>query len=314
MKSRQSRSSLRAPLTVIAAVMAAAVCLTAQAPARTKTKTQSVPHTSWGDPDLQGVWTNLNETPLQRVSEEDKAAAIAEEIRRYGKVGHDRPDADTYHDKGVQSPLRPSLIVDPADGRLPIVAGKRVREDLEAMNDSYLNHGAAQRCITKGVPGVMFSSDYGSVYVIAQSPGYVVILPEMIHDARIIPVDGRPHVSAGVRLWNGDPRGHWEGATLVVETTNFNNKGDVKGGVRQTETLRVVERFTRLDAKTIDYRATFEDPAFTRPWTVAFPLNLDSSYQMLEYACHEGNGEYMQNTLKAGRFRDAEQKKKTQER
>jgi hypothetical protein len=154
------------------------------------------------------------------------------------------------------------------------------------------------RCITRGAPAGMFPAGYNNAYQIVQSKGYVVIHYEMIHEARIIPIDGRPHLPANVRSWNGDPRGRWEGNTLVVDTTNYNSKGWIATaaaggrikGVPQTESLHVVERFTRIDANTIDYEATIDDPKmFTRPWTVSVPLHRDPTYRIYEYACHEGN-------------------------
>jgi hypothetical protein len=148
------------------------------------------------------------------------------------------------------------------------------------------------------VPGGMFPAGYNNAYQIVQTPGYVVIHYEMIHEARIIPIDGGPHLPGHVRLWNGDPRGRWEGTTLVVETTNYNHKGWIATqaaagrikGIPQTESLRVVERLTPIDANTIDYEATIDDPkTFTRPWTVSIPLHRNPTYRIYEYACHEGN-------------------------
>jgi hypothetical protein len=171
------------------------------------------------------------------------------------------------------------------------------------------------------MPGRMLEGGLGGYnrgYEIFQSPGYVVIFQEMIHATRIIPVDGRPHVGATIRQWHGDSRGHWEGNTLVVETTNFNNKGLGTGGRPQTEALTIVERITRTDAKTLDYQATFTDPnVYTKPWTARQPHNLDPDYVIYEYACHEGNTRYMTGVLTQGRLRDAEEaeaaKKKQQQ-
>jgi hypothetical protein len=162
------------------------------------------------------------------------------------------------------------------------------------------------------VPGGIFPAGYGSGYQILQSPGYVAIVYEMIHEARIIPLEGRPHLGSGFRLWNGDSRGHWEGNTLVVDITNYNDKGSVATNIAtqrvraipQSEDLHVVERFTRVDENTINYEATIEDPkVFTSPWKVAMPLHREPEYQMFEYACHEGN-HAVPNTLSAGRARD----------
>jgi hypothetical protein len=158
----------------------------------------------------------------------------------------------------------------------------------------------------------MFPAGYNNGYQIMQIPGYVVILYEMIHEARIIPLDGRPHVGSSVRMWNGDPRGRWEGNTLVVETTNFNDKGSIATsaatgrirGIPHSEELRVVERFTPVDANTMGYEVTIEDPkVYTRPWKVALPLTRDENYRMFEYSCHEHNMS-LTNELTGGRALD----------
>jgi hypothetical protein len=173
------------------------------------------------------------------------------------------------------------------------------------------------RCVTRGMPGGMLPAGYNNAYQIMQFPGYVVILYEMIHEARIIPLDGRPAPPAQVRSWNGEPRGRWEGDTLVVETTNYNNLGWIATsqaggrikGIRHTDRLHVVERFRRAAADTISYSATIVDPEiYTAPWTVAFPLTADPDYRIYEYACHEGNYA-MENMLRGARAQDAAQKK-----
>jgi hypothetical protein len=188
--------------------------------------------------------------------------------------------------------------VDPPDGRVPVKPDAEKQRDRNLTNvDTYEFMSPWDRCITRG-PGAMFPAGYNNAYKIVQTPGYVVILYEMIHEARIIPIDGRPHLDKSVRLWTGDPRGHWDGNTLVVETTNFNALGWIATnaasarirGVPHSEALRLVERFTRVDADTIGYEVTVDDPnVFTRPWTVSIPLSRDESYQIFEYACHEGN-------------------------
>jgi hypothetical protein len=175
-----------------------------------------------------------------------------------------------------------------------------------------VNFTAWERCITRGVPGGLFPAAYGSGYQILQSPGVVAIVYEMIHEARIIPLDGRPHIGSSIRTWNGDSRGRWEGDTLVVDITNYNDKGSVATNVAtqrvraipQSEQLHVVERFTRVDENTIIYEATVEDPkVFTAPWTVRIPMQREPDYKIFEYACHEGNYA-VPNTLSAGRARD----------
>ena len=149
------------------------------------------------------------------------------------------------------------------------------------------------RCMTRGVVGSMLPVGYSAGNQILQAPGYVAIRNEMIHETRIVPVDGRPHLSPHIRTYMGDSRGRWEGDTLVVETTNFNGKTGVGSNGRAiytSEAVRLVERFTRVDADTLRYEVTIDDPkTWTRPWTVAFPLKRDPSYYLFEYACHEGN-------------------------
>src|SRR5262249_10196755 len=148
--------------------------------------------------------------------------------------------------------------------------------------DSYENRGLFERCITRGVPEGMLPGPYNNNLEVLQAPGYVVLLTEMIHDARIVPMDGRPHNASSVREWMGDSRGHWEGDTLVVDTTNFSGKTGFRGS---TENLHLVERFTRLDADTLEYWFTVDDPAtWARPWTVAYPM-VKTREQIYEYAC-----------------------------
>jgi hypothetical protein len=158
----------------------------------------------------------------------------------------------------------------------------------------------------------MFPGGYGAGYQIMQVPGYVVIFYEMIHEARVIPIIDRPALSDNIRLWNGDARGRWEGDTLIVETGNYNDQGTIgtniasRGvrGIEQSEALTIVERFTRVDDETVSYSVTIDDPKpFTAPWTVAMPLNRDNTYQIYEYACHEGNYG-LENSLRSGRAED----------
>jgi hypothetical protein len=160
----------------------------------------------------------------------------------------------------------------------------------------------------------MFPAGYNNAYQIIQIPGYVVVVFEMIHETRIIPIDGRAKLGAGIKQWNGEPRGRWEGETLVVESTNYNSKGSIATsaatgrlrGIPQSEQLHVVERFTRTAADTIEYTVTITDPkVYSKPWTVALPLNRDDTYQMFEYSCHEGNYA-LPNALSFGRKRDQE--------
>jgi hypothetical protein len=205
--------------------------------------------------------------------------------------------------------------MDPADGRVPPLTAEAQRRALDEWKqpalrgggangrgaDSYRDRSLFERCITRGMPGAMSPSAYNNNYRIVQSPGFVVVAIEMLGGARIIPTDGRAHVNSGLRQWMGDSRGHWEGNTLVVETTNFTNKTLYRGAA---ENLRLIEHFTRVDADTIDYRFTVEDSTtFTRPWTVAVPY-LRTDEQMFEYACHEGNYG-MEGILSGARFQEA---------
>jgi hypothetical protein len=208
------------------------------------------------------------------------------------------------------------MVVDPPDGRVPVMkwAEDRRDYDLEHIPDAPEHETPWVRCITRGHPAGMFPAGYNNAYQIIQIPGYVIIAFEMIHETRIIPIDGRAPLGDAIRQWNGEPRGRWEGSTLVVESTNYNNKGSVATsaatgrmrGIPQTESMRVVERFTRVDANTINYSVTVTDPkVYARPWTVALPLNRDDSYTMFEYSCHEGNYA-LPNALSYGRKRDRE--------
>ena len=288
------------------------------------------PRTPDGQPDLQGIWTNATITPFERPAAlRDKTFltdAEAGEFERQAATRRvedgppPRGDVGSYNqfwfDSGdrVVSTRRTSLVIEPPDGRVPIrPEAEAARNDASAhAGDSYEFMSVWDRCITRGVPGGMFPAGYNNAYEIVQSPGRVVIHYEMIHEARIIPIDGRPHLPPHVRLWNGDPRGRWDGHTLVVDTTNYNNKGWIATqaaagrikGIPQTESLHVVERLTPIDANTIDYQATIDDPKmFTRAWTVSMPLHRDSTYRIYEYACHEGN-RAVEGVLRGARAQD----------
>jgi hypothetical protein len=202
-------------------------------------------------------------------------------------------------------------VIEPKDGKVPVRPEAEAKRDFNAAHnsDSYEYMSVWDRCITRGVPGGMFPAGYNNAYQIVQIPGYVVITYEMIHNARIIPLDGRPHLPSSVKLWDGDPRGHWEGNTLVVDTTNYNDKGWIGTsaatgrikGIPQSEALHVVERFTRVDRNTINYEVTIDDPkVYTKPWKAGLSLNRETNYQIYEYACQEGN-HAVENVLSGGR-------------
>lgn len=301
-----------------------------------------LPRTPDGHPDLQGIWTNATLTPLERPPEfagkpvltQTEAAAYAKRLlqqddrdRRDGNADADlgRAYNESWFDRGTKiAGRRTSLIVDPPDGRVPPLT-PAAQKKLDAASAYARLHPAdgpedrplAERCLlwpTAGPP--MLPGVYNNIYEIVQAPGYVTILTEMIHDARIIPTGGRPHLPPTIRQWMGDPRGHWEGDTLVVETTNFTDQtSDLGAGMRRStfrgsdERMRLIERFTRVDADTILYEFTVDDPtAFTRPWTAQIPMTRTPG-PLLEYACHEGNYA-MTGVLAAAR---AEEKKTTTE-
>jgi len=284
-----------------------------------------------GQPDLQGIWTNPTITPFERPADlagkavlTEQEAAQAEQRAADNRV--DRPpsagDVGNYNqfwfDSGtkVVATRQTSLVVDPPEGRVPVKPAAEARRDynLAHNSDSYEFMSPWDRCITRGVPGAMFPAGYNNAYQIVQIPGYVVILSEMIHNARIIPVDGSPHVSSNIRQWDGDSRGHWEGNTLVVDTTNYNGKGWISTsaaggrmkGIPQSQSLHLVERFQRVNADTILYQVTIDDrEVYLKPWKVSIPLTRDPDYKIFEYACHEGN-QAMGDILRGGRVVDNE--------
>jgi len=289
---------------------------------------QSAPTTAWGDPDLQGVWNNNTVVPLQRPDAvSDRETLTEEEVAQRQQANSEQFFGEREGDTGFYNEFwfeygrdtnRTSLVVEPATGKLPAMTPEaqealgalmQLRRRSTTAPDDYSDMSVYDRCITRGLPGAMMPGFYNHNYHIMQTPDHVVLVVEMIHDARIIPIDGRPHASDGVRQWLGDSRGHWEGNTLVVETTNFNNKVTEMGLYVATvfgtgENLRLIERFTRVDENTIDYRFTVEDPTtFTESWTAAIPLNrFDGT--LFEYACHEGNYA-MPNMLAGARANDA---------
>jgi hypothetical protein len=309
---------------------------------KTPAKDWTPPKTSWGDPDLQGVWTSDDHygVPFERpqqygtrkflTDEEYAARATETDLLSTSVQAGVFPNAGYWaRQKGVDAKAVPtnwtefarhashqtSLIVDPPDGRIPALTphGEAVRAAVAAARksrpESWLDISMYDRCITRGVAGSIFPVIYGNGTEIVQQPGLVAIRYEMIHETRIVPIDRqntiRPHAPANLRTYMGDPRGHWEGNTLVIETTNFigghNGIGGNGGGVPYSEDLRLVERFTRLNNGSIQYEVTIHDPqTYTAPWTVAFPITHEPGYGIFEYACHEGNYA-MSNSLSAAR-------------
>ena len=275
--------------------------------------------TPWGDPDLQGQWNSQTSTPLERPIEGRLGGTAtlpqeeAETLEETNRASFDLPPREgsvgTYNafwrDVG-KAMTRTSLIVEPPDGRIPPLSPEgQTRIDAERAErnkrgpanspDTYEDLSPWTRCISRGWNGI--GSWYSSNYQIFQNPGHVVVFQELIHEARIIPLDGRPHLPQSIRQWMGDSRGHWEGNTLVVETTNFDPKTNYRGS---RDTLHLIERYTRVDENTIDYQFTIDDPhTFTRPWTVARPMTrVTDGVSIFEYACHEGN--YAMTNILAG--------------
>ena len=311
---------LAAVLTVIAIVLLPSLAAAGQAAADTWT----LPRTPDGQPDLQGVWNYGTVTPLERPSEladkefftDEEAAAFASQRVRESNVDLNRATTVTdrkvvngttetvdlasaynnfWYERGttVIGTRRTSLIVDPPDGRIPALTPKaQQRQAARAARSARLAEGPedrslSERCITRGNAGPpMTPGGYNNYFLLLQTPGHVVIFTEQIHDVRVVPVDGRPHLPSHIRQWMGDSRGWWEGDTLVVETTNFTDQTSFRGS---GEEMHLIERFTRVAADTLLYEFTVTDPrSFTKPWSAQIPMT-ESPDHIYEYACHEGN-------------------------
>jgi hypothetical protein len=288
-------------------------------------KSSTMPRTPDGQPDLQGVWDYRSATPLERPAQfagkeflTDQEAAELERRAEERERTPGRPGVSIHpywwldYGTKVVGTRRTSLVVDPLDGRVPPLtpdaqkreAARRAQATQDRPGDSPEGFNLWERCVARQLPEAMLPGPYNSNIQIVQSPGYVVILMEMIHDARVIPLDGRPHLPQNIRRWHGDSRGRWEGNTLVVETTNFSDKTNYRGSGAN---LRLVERFTRVAADGILYRVTVEDPTtWTRPWTIEVPMV--TSEGLYEYACHEGNYG-MKNALTNARAAERENTK-----
>jgi hypothetical protein len=305
--------SPRLPATILAAILIASVSMTGQqGPAASINKAAaadwSPPRTPWGDPDLQGTWTtdSANGIPLQRPVELGNRAELTDEefAQKLARDERTRTAAEnavgSFRGDGAwltQSLRQTSLIVEPANGRLPAYApGAEARTSPqgtygEGPLDGPEDFTLYDRCLTLGVVGSMTPKIYGNGHRIVQGPGYVSIMNEMIHEARIIPLDGRPHVGNSIRLYMGDGRGRWEGHTLVVETTNLTDRTNAPGGrIRHTTEMKVVERFTRTANDRLQYEAVLDDPrTFASPVKISIPLTSPPGYIVLPYDCHEGN-------------------------
>jgi hypothetical protein len=305
------------------AMILAPMLLAAQAPeaARQTGNKWTAPKTPWGDPDLQGNWPGNMGVPMQRpknmgerneLTDEEFAKRVTQAKQAAAADSQEFAPADqrigigppSYWTERGKPTRQASLVIDPPDGRLPPMTPEakaiqaKTPAEWHGVANSYEDVNLYYRCITRGVTGSIIPVVYNNGNQILQAPGYVVIRNEMIHETRVIPLDGRPHVGSDIHMYMGDSRGHWEGDTLVIETTNFTSKTSIGSngvayngeGGRNSEALKLVERLTRVDHDTINYQATVDDPkTWTKPWTILIPLKRDDKYQFLEYACHEGN-------------------------
>ena len=295
----------------------------------------TVPRTGWGDPDLQGVYTFATLTPFQRpvaeagkaVLTEEEQKALEEQLKKKLEENIATNEHFSYNaiwfasDEGRPTG-RTSILIDPENGRLPPLTerGQKLREEMQAhaatkrigknvVVDTWEDLPLYNRCIGRPMPRV--TQEYNQGAQILQTPGYVTIFYESMHDVRVIPVDGRPHLDSGIHQWNGDSRGHWEGDTLVVDWTNFSDKGKSDGsapfGGFPQGNLHVTERFRKVNANTVDYLVTVEDPTiWTRPFTFELPWRGDDpTYRgpddLFEYACHEGNYRMMEDMITAAK-------------
>jgi hypothetical protein len=293
------------------------------------------PVTPWGDPDLRGMWPimHLFSTRLQRDPQYGERRLLTEEEWENAQAVLERRD-ERYQTEiqsnkmgmghwaetttRTEATRLTSLISYPPDGQLPALTPRGEAlvpefrsDDTQQVFDSPQDFDAWDRCITRGLPSSMLPFNYNNGIQIQQAPGYVVINLEMIHEARIVPVDGRPPLDAEIKQWMGESRGYWDGATLVVETTNFTGEirmliagipGGPRGSMPTTTGMKTTERFTRVGDDRIDYEMTIEDPeVLTDKWTVSYPMFLDPQYRFFEYACHEDNSA-VRNFIEASRF------------
>ena len=322
----------------------------ASAPAAGQAQGQSgaVPRTPWGHPDLQGIWQSIEMAygiiPFERPKQfGERRMMTEEEYQKSGRLKQHEGRQDAipkgnvlegiWYDPSSVPPSRStSMVIDPPDGRVPAFT-PAVQRQIEAtkaaeaersrrVNDgeawSYEEFGTWPRCISRTFPGAWIPRAYNNYRQIVQTRDYVMIYFEMMHEARMIPLDGRPHVGSGIRGWMGDSVGRWEGDTLVIETTNFRERGNYHGTPQHEQEwpvsprMRLTERLRRVDANMIELEYTINDPdVFTKPWTIALPLRKDDTHdQILEYGCHEDNRDIM-IALKGARLREQEQQKKS---
>jgi len=301
------------------------------------------PKTPWGDPDLQGTWpiSHLMTVPLQRPEKygtriEFTAEELAEQ-RKSAEAQNQRYKQEESNNKigmghwveDTAVPVQTSLIIDPPNGQLPAQtpAGKEMSAKMGSdwnreVFDGVADFGTWNRCITRGLPEGMFPNPYNNGIQIVQAPGYVVINMEMIHEARVVPIGKMRPLDADIQQWLGSSRGHWEGNTLVVETTNFNGqtsmtdvptRGSPKDPTASSTSMKLVERFERTSDDRMTYTVTTSDPVTqTASWTARLPWKRDDSYEIYEYACHEDN-EAIRNYIVTSRYRRAQDAAKAAE-
>jgi len=273
------------------------------------------PRNAWGQPDLEGVWTtdDMRGVPVSRPAQFGTRAYMTdEEFARYAKQRQSARQVDdartgTFrNEEGSRSFSYTSMVIDPPDGRIPALTPEaRSRPGAQGSFgvgpwEKVQDFSLYDRCITRGAVGSIMPAVYGNGARIIQTPDAVVISYEMVHDTRVIPLDGRPPIGERIQLFMGDSRGHYEGDTLVIESRNFTDRTAV-GGARHSEKLRMVERFTRIDPEMIDYEIRVDDPTtFTKPWTMRMTITSQRGYEIYEYGCHEGNNA-MRNALTAER-------------
>lgn len=296
---------------------------------RSTSKPGPIAKTADGHPDLSGLWLYYDETPLEtpgtpmrrRVGETPDSAGASDvaqraaQQRRAAERGG-QPEVNPFYAEGPirakNVARRASLVVDPPDGKVPVLPGpvEKMNYRTDHYSDSYLFLNPAERCITYGVPGSQFPSINASVQILQTSDNVAFVYE--LNGARVVPLKGGAHLPQNVRLWNGDSRARWDGNSLIIDVTNYNDQGQVTHspdrlqGIIQSTALHIVERYTPVDANTINYEVTVDDPnTYARTWKAAFPLIRDGgSYKVFEYVCHEGNLRFMNIVLGGGRLKD----------
>ena len=333
------RGSIGAALVILAVLTLSPRLVAQQAKvAASQPSSRAAARTPWGDPDLQGLWNTQTKTPFQRPRPGEKPPENEEDGPPLGAPGNTPVlkdtlgQATTEHQTGngpehwyefgqAVATGHDALVIDPKDGRIPPMTPEAqekrrafdvsmagVPKDMPRPGGWLETVDPWLHCITRGVPGMFHPTGYNLNFLITQGPGWVAILSEMIHETRIIPLDGRPALPSDVRQWLGDSRGHWEGDTLVVETTNIDRRMHGLWQERDwygTPNARIVERFKRVDANTIDFQYTIDDPTqYARPWTVAIPWRTNNAPdRIFEYGCHEGNNS-LWNILSGARAKE----------